>query len=137
MFLRAVLDANVIISGLGWNGTCARVLDRARAGHFEALVCWPILEDVVDKLQGKLRLPADEVDQAIAELLGFVQLVEITSTFRAVPTDPDDDAVLETAVVALAHYVVTGDRRHLLPLGCFNDIRIVSPRQFLSILEDG
>jgi uncharacterized protein len=37
-------------------------------------------------------------------------------------------------VAAKADYLVTGDRAHLLPLGEYRGVRIVSPRGFLEIL---
>ena len=44
--------------------------------------------------------------------------------------DPDDDAVLEAAVAAEADWIVSGDV-HLLRLGSFRQIRIVSPADLL------
>lgn len=55
-------------------------------------------------------------------------------TLRVVPDDPEDDVVVATAVAARADYLVTGDRRHLLPLGSYQGIRVVTPRQFLDLL---
>jgi predicted nucleic acid-binding protein len=51
-----------------------------------------------------------------------------------VPDDPKDDMVAATAVAAGADYLVTGDRRHLLSLGDYKGIRIVTPRQFLDLI---
>jgi predicted nucleic acid-binding protein len=39
--------------------------------------------------------------------------------------------VLECALAAKADYIVSGDRRHLLPLKAFRGIPIVSPAEFL------
>ena len=47
-------------------------------------------------------------------------------------SDPDDDKFLECALKARADYIVTGNLRHFPPR--FQDIRVVSPRQFLSIV---
>jgi uncharacterized protein len=51
----------------------------------------------------------------------------------AVPGDPDDDKVLECAVMAGATHIVTGDRRHLLPLGTFQGIPILTAADFLDV----
>jgi len=51
-----------------------------------------------------------------------------------VADDPDDDRILECAVAAGAGYIVTGDRRHLLPLGSFRDTRIISAADFLALV---
>jgi len=39
--------------------------------------------------------------------------------------------VLECAAAGSATHIVTGDRRHLLPLGQFQDIPIVTAADFL------
>jgi len=54
----------------------------------------------------------------------------IFHTSRAMP-DPDDEMILECALAAEADYIVSGDKRHLLPLRQFRGIPIVSPSDFL------
>ena len=51
-------------------------------------------------------------------------------------SDPDDEKILATAVEGNADYIVTGDKRDLLVLGTYEGIAIVTPGQFLSILQD-
>ena len=36
-------------------------------------------------------------------------------------------------MIGQAEYIITGDRRHLLPLDTYQGIRIVSPTDFLSL----
>lgn len=45
--------------------------------------------------------------------------------------DPGDEMVLECALAAEADYIVSGDKKHLLPLRQFRDIPIVSPSDYL------
>jgi predicted nucleic acid-binding protein len=52
-----------------------------------------------------------------------------------VPNDPKDDPIVATAVAGGADYLVTGDRRHLLVLREYEGIQMISPRDFLKILE--
>jgi predicted nucleic acid-binding protein len=47
------------------------------------------------------------------------------NTPRVVPGDVDDDHVIAAAVAAGADLVVSGDRKHLLPLGSHQGIGIV------------
>jgi predicted nucleic acid-binding protein len=49
--------------------------------------------------------------------------------------DPGDEKVLECALAAEADVIVTGDKRHLLPLRRFRDVDIVSPSDFLRRLQ--
>ena len=46
-----------------------------------------------------------------------------------------DNRVLECVAAANADYLVTGDRRHLLPIGEYRGARIVNAPRFLSMLN--
>jgi predicted nucleic acid-binding protein len=48
--------------------------------------------------------------------------------------DRDDDNVLATAVAGQADIILTGDD-DLLVLGEYNGIRILSPRQFVELMD--
>jgi predicted nucleic acid-binding protein len=48
--------------------------------------------------------------------------------------DPSDDLVLDCAVAASAQYLVTGDA-HLLRLQTYQQVTIISPQDFLQMLE--
>jgi putative PIN family toxin of toxin-antitoxin system len=71
----------------------------------------------------------------IAKSLRFIRNATIRVTPRKqliVTRDPDDNKVLECALEARADYVVTGNTRDFPAQ--FQDIRIISPRSFLTIL---
>jgi hypothetical protein len=51
-----------------------------------------------------------------------------------VKADPYDNMILECAVEAGVDYVVSGDN-HVLELKPFEDIPILSPAQFLKVVE--
>jgi len=48
--------------------------------------------------------------------------------------DPDDDKFIESALNAKASFVASGDR-HLLDIGSYEGIRIVTPTEFLQDRE--
>lgn len=54
-----------------------------------------------------------------------------------VEDDPEDDVIVATAVAVKADYLVTGDPKHLLPLGACEGITIVTPRALLDELAKG
>jgi predicted nucleic acid-binding protein len=53
---------------------------------------------------------------------------------RAVWDDPKDDVIVASAVAARTDYLVAGDRKHLLLLGSYEGVRIVSVRDFVEPL---
>ena len=59
-------------------------------------------------------------------------MVSIQHALRVVAADPDDDKVLECALAGDATDLVTGDRKHLRPMGEYQGIRIVTPAEFLT-----
>ncbi len=131
----AVFDTNVLLSAVGWKGNPYRCLELARAGTIEVVTCQEIINELVEKLESRLAQSSDAVTETLADLLAVLQVVPITGSLKEIEADPDDDKVLECAVVAGANYIVSGDRRHLLPLGRYQGIRIVSPAEFLREIE--
>lgn len=128
----AVYDTNILLSGIGWRGSPYRCLELARQGTVEGLTCTEILDELAEKLTTKLNLSLSETTDVIADLLGFLRVVKITDTLKAVPADPEDDKIIECAVVGEATHIVTGDRRHLLPLGSYQGILILTATDFLA-----
>jgi predicted nucleic acid-binding protein len=55
---------------------------------------------------------------------------------EAVTGDPADDLILACAVHASVDALVSGDRRHLLPVGEHRGVRIVTPQALLAELRD-
>lgn len=127
----AVFDTNILFSAIGWQGKPYQCLELARASIVQGVTCREILDELAEKLQSKLSLNAAQTLATVADLLTFLRVVPITGQLKAIPADPDDDKVLESAVQARATQIVTGDRRHLLPLGAFQGIPIVTAAEFL------
>jgi putative PIN family toxin of toxin-antitoxin system len=128
-----VFDTNILLSASGWKGKPLECLELARAGTVEGITCREILEELAEKLETKLAFPPEDTVATVADLMTFLRMVSIPGVLRAVPADPDDDKVLECADVGGATHVVTGDRRHLLPMGSFKSIAIVTAADFLAI----
>ncbi len=77
-------------------------------------------------------------DIGIAARLGLSDTIQANSILHTpvekvtVSSDPDDDMILELALVAKAGCIITGDP-HLLKLHPFRGIPIVSPAEFLEM----
>ena len=133
--LTVVFDTNVLFSGTAWKGAPFRCLELARARQLEGITCKPILDELAEKLAAKLHFSDEQVGETLADLLSFLRLVRIPGTLRAIPADPDDDKVIECAVAGGASHIVTGDRRHLLPLGSYQGIVILDASRLAAIIE--
>jgi putative PIN family toxin of toxin-antitoxin system len=131
--LRVVFDTNILISALLWHGPPARCLELARLGFVRSVTCDELLDEFVEMLLRRFQLTMSEAEQVRRSIVSFSEVVAITGQLKVVADDPDDDKVIECALVGKADYTVTGDR-HLLALGQYGGISIVKASQFLSIL---
>jgi uncharacterized protein len=131
-----VFDTNIFFSAIGWKGRPFACLERARLGAADGVTSQAILDELVEKLREKLAFSEEQIADTLADLLGYMRVITITEQLAVIAADPDDDRVLECAVAAQADYIVTGDRKHLLPLGTFRGIAIISAAEFLALLPD-
>jgi len=68
-----------------------------------------------------------KLQSLLAKITDLVEPDEVVTESRHDP----DNRVLECAVAANADVIVSGDKKHLLLLGSFRTIPIVSPTEFL------
>lgn len=142
--IRAVIDTNVVVSAvLNTDGTPAAVV--GAAGEAYTLVS---TADIVaewlrviayDRVARRLRrLGREEDARATVARLGMIaEMVppERLPKVRVITADPSDDLFLATALAGGAQVLVSGDRRHVLPLKEFAGIRIVDAATFASELD--
>lgn len=135
MAVVVVFDTNILISALlSLQGAPFHGVALARLGRVESVTCGDILDEFTEKLQTKLGSAPAHAQAAAAEIRQFSRLVTITQSVQVVAADPTDDKVIERAVVGGATHIVTGDRRHLLPLGSYQGIAIVSATELLRLV---
>jgi putative PIN family toxin of toxin-antitoxin system len=137
--IRAVLDANAIVAAmLNPAGRPADVVGKVRSAY---TLVWspPIVVEChraadYRKIKSRFRVADPHAfidDLADASVMVTSELPQI----GAVARDPSDDIYIATALVGAARWVVTGDQRHLLSLGRFAGVRMVSPSDFLAELS--
>ena len=126
-----VYDTNILISGMVWGGVPYDCIKLATTDSVEGLTCAEIIAEFDEKLTTKLEYSQFRVSRIVTRLLGFLRMVKIRNKLEGITKDPDDDKVIECAVVGGATHIVTGDKRHLLPLQNYQGIRIVTAADFL------
>ena len=109
-----------------------------REHAFELVVSPAIREEVqrvlhYPRVRKYLAVSDDEVDLWLVSLELVAIPVAGTMVVEAVVADPEDNKYLAAAVEGLAAFVVSGDD-HLLGLGSYEGIRIVTARAFLEAL---
>jgi uncharacterized protein len=131
---RVVLDTNVYISAVMFGGLPGSLLDLALLRAFTFIISPALLDELHEKLQAKFEMSPEDAAFLRSRLESVAQVVEPRETLRVIAEDPDDDRVLECAVKGEADVIVSGDR-HLLKLGNYQGISIVTVRQFLESAE--
>jgi putative PIN family toxin of toxin-antitoxin system len=134
--IKAVLDTNVIISALlNPDSEIAKIVYYARSGRFMAVTCDHIISELRLVLAKKFHRPVYYVDSVIREFLKFVVVVGAkNSGLKLLKDNQGDNEVLKCAMVANADYLVSGDKKHILPLGKINGCKIVSAKEFIEII---
>ena len=135
--LKAVIDINVIVSGLLKNSSSRKILKKLQRSKFTLVIS----AETLDELIGVIARPkfhkviAREAAERLMEVIK-TQAVFVTPGERLdiIPEDPDDDRFLEAAIASKADFLISGDK-HLLKLKAFRNIPIISPAKFLKILS--
>lgn len=133
--MRAVLDTNVLLSGLLWHGAPHALLKRVRDSAL-TLISSPALlaelAEVIGRAKFNSILARSQSSQAsvLAEVRQLAEILDPPPLSRPVCRDPDDDALLALAIAAQADLIVSGDK-DLLALGSYDAIPILTPAQAL------
>jgi putative PIN family toxin of toxin-antitoxin system len=132
---KVVIDSNVFISAFGWDGKPEAVLHLLEQGRLRNHTT----EEMIAELKRVVAYPklkfSPFLQVKILEFVFswsvFVQPVEIAAI---VTDDPDDDKFIACAVAAGASHIISGDP-HLLTVGSYKNIQIMTPSQFIASLE--
>lgn len=137
--IRAVLDVNVIVRGFSAAvGGPAEVVAAWSEGEFELVLSEHIFRGTIrtwSKPYFRARITPNEVRENLDRLRTEATLVVPVDTVHGVADDEEDDPVLATAVAGQVSHLVTGDNG-LLELVRYEEIAIVSPRDFLEVLAE-
>lgn len=124
-------DTNVLISGILFGGNARNVLDLISKGIITNFVSSAILQETKEVLaRPKFGLKPEEVSMILELFKDTFEMVVPKTIVQCIDNDPDDDRILEAAGQAQADYIITGDN-HLLALFRWNNIEIISPREFM------
>lgn len=136
--MRVVLDANIYVSALiSAKGHPARIIEWWLAGKFEVVVSRPILEEILrvtgyECIQNKYPQVRESRLEFVELLRQQAVMIQPSHVIAAISADESDNRIVECAVAGGAVTIVTGDV-HLLELGEFSGIAIVTPAAFVAL----
>ena len=131
--LRVVIDTNVLVSGLTFPGRPREVLDLVWKGDLEAYISPFIFMELERTLAKAFGWEKEKIDLVLVEIASKTILIHPEIKLSVVKGKDDDNRILECAVEAKASYLISGDKKHLLPLKQYQGIRILPPAEFLGL----
>lgn len=130
--LKAVLDTNVYLSGIIFGGNPRHILDLIIQKKITAITSPAILLEISQKLEQKFSWSEEQILVTIKTLAKTTTVVSPKKRLNIVKADKNDNKIIEVGIEGAANYIITGDK-HLLKIKKYQNIKIVSPIEFLSI----
>jgi putative PIN family toxin of toxin-antitoxin system len=127
----------VILSGLIWGGKPSQILERVESGNvtlftsneqlkeFTRILSYP---KIIKSIKQARMLPRDLVVWLVKNAV-LITPKPLNRTI--IYDDPSDDAILACALTANVDFIISGDKKHLLPLKSFHGIPILTATQYL------
>ena len=134
--MKIVLDTNIFISGIFFSGPPAQILRAWKDQKIQIVLSKEILNEyqrVAEEISKKYS--SVDIGPIIELLTIYGEIVETEGVSVTICEDPDDNIFLECAIASNSKVIVSGDK-HLLKVSGYQDIEVVTPRNFAdSFLE--
>ncbi len=131
--IKICLDSNIFISALLFDGKPEEILFMASSGDIEIIISLAIIEEVKRNLINKFHRSDYETKKLISSIASISKLIVPNARIKLVQYLPDNK-ILEAALEGGVDYIITGDKKHLLPLKKFKGIPIVTANQFIATI---
>ena len=121
------------MSALNYAGTPNRLLSLLAQGEFQLYISPFISTELQSVLTEKILWEVDRTRQALRLVREMATEVDPPYGVSVIKEKDDDNRILECAIHVNAHYLISGDRHHLLPIREFQGVAIVTPAEFLDL----
>jgi putative PIN family toxin of toxin-antitoxin system len=125
--MKVVFDTNIVASASFWRGKPFDCLSAWARGEISVFVSPQLLSEYFDTIEElAARYPDKRRVEWAEAITASADLVFPSDRARGETPDPFDEMVLECALAADADYIVSGDKKHLLPLREFRGVKIIT-----------
>jgi putative PIN family toxin of toxin-antitoxin system len=143
----AVIDTNVWVSAfLNPDGFPARLIAAGQAHGLAIVQSLPLLEELLEvlcrpRIMRVRRTSVPEAQAYVRSVAAVARLVSVPGTLQAC-RDPDDNALLETAIAGEATHIVSRDEdvvrdQDLMRQFQARGIQVLTVSRFLAVLDEG
>lgn len=137
--MKITIDTNILISATFWNGDSQKIIDLVEDKKVTLVLSKEILKEYAEVLQYK-DIQEKVEKHKLALKYGILKIAQISTIVQPhqklsiIKDDPDDNIILECALEGQVDYVISQDK-DLLTLKEFEEIRILTPRDFLILFS--
>ena len=134
--MKVVLDTNVFVSGIFWEGNfCSQIIDDWKKGIFKLVSSMEIIEELVETLKSfKIQMSEEMIKEWKNLIIENSVIVKPLIKIDVVNGDPEDNKFIEAAVSSKADYIISQDK-HLLKLKEYQGIKIMNPEEDLEAFK--
>ena len=134
MTLSAVIDTNVLVSGLLWRGTPYQLLKWAEEKRLTIYTSLDILAEVYRVLHyAKFQKYIDNQhvssDELFTQVAALCTIIQVDKTVENICPDRDDEKFISCALSANVQVLISGDN-HLLDLKQYQTLRIITAQKY-------
>ncbi|MFV1917056.1 MAG: putative toxin-antitoxin system toxin component, PIN family [Patescibacteria group bacterium] len=128
---KVVFDTNIFISAIIFGGNPEKCFEMAREGKMGLFTSREILLELARKLDEKFGMRPESIERTIEGIINFAEVVKPRFEVSVIEKDETDNKVLEVAKKVKANFIISGDKKHILPLNKFEETKILSAAEFL------
>lgn len=132
---RVVLDTNVLVSGaIQKKGFPYKVVKAWEDDVLALVTSGPLIDEVnrvlhYNKIRVRYSLKEEEIKQILLNLMRYSIFINDPPKLNVIKEDPSDNNILAAAIGGKADYIISGDT-HLLNLGAYKGVSILTPKEF-------
>jgi len=127
---RVVIDTNVFVSGLNFTGKPNEILELFIKGDIEVFISPFILSEIERILRERFEWGEGNIHRVLDQIKRQTILVHPKLEITVIKQKDDDNRILECAIEGKAQCLISGDKKHLLPLKEYQGTKILSPAEF-------
>jgi len=125
---------SIMDSLVTFKGKPREVLDLVWRGDIEACISSFILKELEETLKKDFGWDRDQIKHTVEKIKAKTILIRPKNRVSVIKEKDDDNRILECAIEGRVQYLISGDRKHLLPLKEYQRTKILSPAEFLKLL---
>lgn len=137
--MKVTLDTNIVVSGFFWKVDSGNILVLVGMRALQNVISKEIFSEYEDvcfrgEVVDKTSKNEADIKAFLSELKQISEFVKPKSNFDVIKDNPKDNKFLDAAYEGNVDYIISYDR-HLLDLGIFEEIQILTPKEFLKVIN--